>query len=158
MAPWGYSHGTEEGYSPLEAVLGEGCWGVPTEDQPSEVGTPPFDKSRNPLLDRPSVVCVLLNCGLYSHVLRHLVKSEARERWMELCTLAIHECDPDKFAAICRELWQLLEAKQQRIGSGSQPFKTCWMCCKPVSLETCKIDEQGRAVHGECYAKIISTL
>ena len=70
---------------------------------------------------------------------------------LELCQLAIHERDPDKFAAIRWELWHLLEAKEQRL-RGSQAVTTCWICCKPVSLETCKIDEQGRAVHDECYA------
>jgi hypothetical protein len=29
------------------------------------------------------------------------------------------------------------------------------MCGKPVSLETCKIDEHGNAVHEECYAERI---
>ena len=77
-----------------------------------------------------------------------------KERWLELCQLAIFERDPDKFAAISRELWQLLAAKQQRLGIDSQPVTTCWKCSKSVSLETCNIDEQGRAVHGECYAKI----
>ena len=27
----------------------------------------------------------------------------------------------------------------------------CWICGKPVSLENCKVDEQGLPVHGECY-------
>ena len=27
----------------------------------------------------------------------------------------------------------------------------CWICDKPVPLEDCKIDEQGRAVHESCY-------
>jgi hypothetical protein len=28
----------------------------------------------------------------------------------------------------------------------------CWVCDKPVSLEECKIDEHGEAVHENCYA------
>jgi hypothetical protein len=40
------------------------------------------------------------------------------------------------------------------LGIDFQPVTTCWICSKSVSLETCNIDEQGRAVHGECYAKI----
>jgi hypothetical protein len=31
------------------------------------------------------------------------------------------------------------------------PPHECWVCGKPVSLEECKIDEQGRAVHEQCY-------
>jgi hypothetical protein len=27
----------------------------------------------------------------------------------------------------------------------------CEICAKIVELETCKIDENGRAVHGDCY-------
>jgi hypothetical protein len=28
----------------------------------------------------------------------------------------------------------------------------CWICGHPVPLEECKTDEQGRAVHEQCYA------
>jgi hypothetical protein len=27
---------------------------------------------------------------------------------------------------------------------------TCWICGKPVVLETCKTDEHGNSVHEEC--------
>lgn len=27
----------------------------------------------------------------------------------------------------------------------------CWICGSEISLEQCKIDEHGRAVHAECY-------
>lgn len=27
----------------------------------------------------------------------------------------------------------------------------CWICRKPVEVETCKTDEHGLAVHGDCY-------
>ena len=27
----------------------------------------------------------------------------------------------------------------------------CWICRKPVELESCKIDEHGQAVHEDCY-------
>lgn len=29
--------------------------------------------------------------------------------------------------------------------------KFCWICGRPVSLETCMIDEHGSAVHEDCY-------
>jgi hypothetical protein len=41
---------------------------------------------------------------------------------------------------------------------GTPPSRTagdstriCWMCGKPVSLETCKTDQHGKAVHEQCY-------
>ena len=34
--------------------------------------------------------------------------------------------------------------------STSQP--QCWICSQPCQLEDCKIDEEGHAVHDECYA------
>ena len=34
--------------------------------------------------------------------------------------------------------------------STSQP--QCWICSQPCHLEDCKIDEEGHAVHDECYA------
>jgi hypothetical protein len=34
----------------------------------------------------------------------------------------------------------------------------CSICGKPISLQDCKVDEHGKAVHGTCYAdKINST-
>lgn len=32
------------------------------------------------------------------------------------------------------------------------PNQVCWICGKPVALETCKTDEHGSAVHEQCYA------
>jgi len=32
---------------------------------------------------------------------------------------------------------------------------TCYLCSKPVQLETAKTDEDGRAVHEECYLRKI---
>jgi hypothetical protein len=33
---------------------------------------------------------------------------------------------------------------------------TCPLCNQLVGLETCKIDEQGRAVHEDCYARKVA--
>jgi hypothetical protein len=30
---------------------------------------------------------------------------------------------------------------------------TCWICGMAVSLEDCKSDEQGMAVHEDCYVR-----
>jgi hypothetical protein len=32
----------------------------------------------------------------------------------------------------------------------------CWICGNPVQLEKCKTDEDGRAVHEECYSMKIA--
>lgn len=34
------------------------------------------------------------------------------------------------------------------------PF--CPVCNKPVPLETAQTDDNGRAIHGDCYALILS--
>jgi hypothetical protein len=36
------------------------------------------------------------------------------------------------------------------------PFPTCSLCNKPVSLETSKADEYGKAVHEGCYLLKVS--
>lgn len=30
----------------------------------------------------------------------------------------------------------------------------CWICNKPVDLETTKTDDRGNAVHEECYVMV----
>ena len=35
--------------------------------------------------------------------------------------------------------------------TSSHPTNTCWICGNPVDLRTSKTDEQGFAVHEECY-------
>jgi hypothetical protein len=43
------------------------------------------------------------------------------------------------------------------IRSATDSTRICWTCGTPVSLETCKIDQRGKAVHELCYvAKIIT--
>jgi len=33
------------------------------------------------------------------------------------------------------------------------PTRRCRICDKPIKLETAKIDEEGKAVHEECYVR-----
>jgi hypothetical protein len=43
-------------------------------------------------------------------------------------------------------------------GACSYPEKrkaTCPICKQPVSLERCKTDEDGRAIHEDCYVRKI---
>ena len=37
--------------------------------------------------------------------------------------------------------------------STSQPYIVCCICAEPVSLETSKSDECGKAVHEDCYVR-----
>jgi hypothetical protein len=32
----------------------------------------------------------------------------------------------------------------------------CWICGKALSLEECKVDEHGQAVHEECSVELLS--
>ena len=41
--------------------------------------------------------------------------------------------------------------RQSAIGVATHNTWTCWICGHAVSLETCKTDEHGEAVHEECY-------
>ena len=34
--------------------------------------------------------------------------------------------------------------------------RTCWLCGEAVQLEYCKVDEQGLAVHDDCYMARVS--
>ncbi len=36
------------------------------------------------------------------------------------------------------------------MNSDAPPIHTCWICNRPVCLETCKTDEHGNPVHEEC--------
>ena len=37
------------------------------------------------------------------------------------------------------------------MASQQEPIYICWICGNRVSLERCKIDEHGEAVHENCY-------
>lgn len=86
-----------------------------------------------------------------------LVQAETKQRWLELCQRAIVERDPGEFATIRRELTGLLEAKERRLTGVARTDTNCWMCGKPVTLETCSVDEHGRAVHEGCYASKLAS-
>ena len=43
------------------------------------------------------------------------------------------------------------------MAAAPQPnFLLCQLCGGPVALESCKTDENGKAVHDECYAKSLA--
>jgi len=87
------------------------------------------------------------------------VQAQTKELWLELCEQAANEQDPEKFGAIVREIGVILELKTERLGHSSPHLASsasglirCSLCDKPVPLESSKTDENGRAVHEECYA------
>jgi hypothetical protein len=43
------------------------------------------------------------------------MQAEARERWWQLCELAVKEQDPQKFMALIHEINRLLEEKERRL-------------------------------------------
>jgi hypothetical protein len=86
------------------------------------------------------------------------VQAQTKEYWRELCEQAITEQDPAKFLTIIREINTLLELKRGRfkqIGPLFVPdepvLARCFLCDRPVPLEASKTDENGKAVHEECY-------
>jgi hypothetical protein len=44
-----------------------------------------------------------------------------------------------------------------RLSLPSAPFTICNLCSKPVELEKAKTDENGRAVHEECYLRKVKS-
>jgi hypothetical protein len=38
---------------------------------------------------------------------------------------------------------------------GETVLPLCPVCKKPVALETAKADSLGRAIHGECYLRLV---
>jgi hypothetical protein len=43
------------------------------------------------------------------------------------------------------------------MADSSQTEICCSICNKPVDLETTKTDDDGKAVHAECYATMVAT-
>jgi hypothetical protein len=51
-----------------------------------------------------------------SQHLTSLMEVETKERWLELCEQAAVEQDPQKLMALVKEICELLEAKERRLG------------------------------------------
>ena len=48
------------------------------------------------------------------------MEQEQKERWMELCEMAVKEQDPDKLLALTQEINRLLEDKEGRLKRARQ--------------------------------------
>jgi hypothetical protein len=86
------------------------------------------------------------------------MRAQTKELWLELCEQAANEQDSDKFRAIVLEIRVALELKTGRLGRSSPKLASsqsalvrCALCQMPVPLESVKTDENGKAVHEECY-------
>jgi hypothetical protein len=71
--------------------------------------------------------------------------------WMGKLFRAEKEPDPPKMG-------QLMHSVPDLLGDKEEIF-TCRICSKPLQLETdTHTDEDGRAVHEECYVKHVTTV
>jgi hypothetical protein len=85
------------------------------------------------------------------------MNDDRKERWMELCRQASVEQDGEKLLQLVQEINRLLE-KGNGVGLGKdgkhesgKDGVMCWVCGKSVALEVAKTDDDGRAIHEECY-------
>ncbi len=86
------------------------------------------------------------------------MQAETKELWLELCEQAANEQDPDRLLAVVREINAALELKIRRLNQSGQQLgldasgrPRCFLCGKPVPLDPSKTDENGKAIHEECY-------
>jgi hypothetical protein len=91
-------------------------------------------------------------------VWRQGVRAETKELWLELCERAANEQEADKLLAIVRDINAALDLKIGRLKQAAPPLvgnafelTPCVLCDNPVPLGTSKTDEDGKAVHEECY-------
>lgn len=64
---------------------------------------------------------------------------------------------PPMTAAIRIECtWTKLQVRCRPFAVPDLHALTCWLCGRAVSLENCKTDEYGEAVHEECYVARIA--
>ena len=86
------------------------------------------------------------------------MQAQNKELWLELCDRAANEQDLNRFRAIVLEIRVALELKTERLvrsspelASSESALVRCALCQMPVPLESVKTDENGKAVHEECY-------
>jgi hypothetical protein len=86
------------------------------------------------------------------------VRAETKELWLNLCERAADEQDPDRLLAIVEDMKAALELKigrlkqaDTRLGRNALALTPCILCNNPVPLGSSKTNEDGKAVHEECY-------
>ena len=86
------------------------------------------------------------------------MRAQTKDLWLELCERAANEQGANKFRAIVLEIGIVLELKTGRLRQSSPQFASsesglirCSLCQMPVPVESSKADDNGKAVHEECY-------
>jgi hypothetical protein len=90
------------------------------------------------------------------------MRDDRKERWMELCRQASVEQDREKLLVLVKQINDLLEsgtgAGQEKDGNredgkpdGGKDNVICLVCGKSIAPEIAKTDDDGRAIHEECY-------
>jgi hypothetical protein len=85
------------------------------------------------------------------------VRAETKELWLNLCQRAANEQDPDRLLAIVGDINAALELKLGRLTRAdtrlgrNAALTPCILCNNPVPLGNSKTNEDGKAVHEECY-------
>jgi len=85
------------------------------------------------------------------------VRAETRELLLELCQQAANEQDADKLlagsdinAALELKIGCLKQTGPQVVPDAFE-LTRCTLCDNPVPLDSSKADENGKAMHEECY-------
>jgi hypothetical protein len=86
------------------------------------------------------------------------VRAETKELWLKLCERAANEQDAHKLLAMVRDINAALDLKIGRLKQAAPSLvgnafelTPCILCDNPVPLRSSKTDEEGKAVHEECY-------
>ena len=86
------------------------------------------------------------------------MQAETKHLWLKLCEHAANEQNPEIFRVIARDIRTVLKLKTGRLGQiSTQPASSeshlvhCSLCHNLVPLESSRTDEDGHAVHEECY-------
>ncbi len=86
------------------------------------------------------------------------MRAETKGLWLELCEQAANEQDADKLLAMAQDINAALELKIGRLKQAGPQFEQgafelprCILCDNLVLLGSSKTDENGKAVHEECY-------
>jgi hypothetical protein len=85
-------------------------------------------------------------------------RAEPKELWLELCERAANEQNADQLLAMVLDINAVLELKIGRLKqAGPELVRNASeltpriLCSDPVPLDNGKTDEDGKAVHEECY-------
>ncbi|MFY9842870.1 MAG: hypothetical protein WA718_01435 [Terriglobales bacterium] len=76
---------------------------------------------------------------------------QTTEVWMEFCQLAANRAAAGKLIALANEINRRLEEHTSVFENQHVRLPECAECEEAVVLETAVTDEDGRAIHADCY-------